>query len=105
METMFPTRTSDGKVVVVEAATGQRFARWPVDVRELLERGGWTLAELTPDDAAVARATAASAPSVLAPVAPQVTPLGQPVIALGATPAVASTPTVTATRESRGGRR
>ena len=35
-------RTQDGKVVLYDASTGERFARWPIDAREMLATGAYT---------------------------------------------------------------
>lgn len=39
---MTAPRTS-GKVVLHHAETGEQIERWPVDAREILARGGWSL--------------------------------------------------------------
>jgi len=39
---MTAPRTS-GKVVLHNAETGEQVERWPVDAREMLSRGGWSL--------------------------------------------------------------
>ena len=39
---MTPTRTPDGKVVLYHAETGERFVRFPVDARAMLQTGAYT---------------------------------------------------------------
>lgn len=36
-------RTSGAKIALYNVETGQRTERWPVDAREMLARGGWSL--------------------------------------------------------------
>lgn len=57
-----PTRTPEGKVVVVECATGYRFERWPVDARDMIESGCYIAAEDVPADTHSDAAQTADAP-------------------------------------------
>lgn len=40
---MATSRTSGTKVALFHIETGQRIERWPVDAREILQRGGYAL--------------------------------------------------------------
>jgi hypothetical protein len=82
-------RTPEGKVVLFRTSTGDRFERWPVDARDMLASGDYTLGEPSAPPVATAP-VAASAPVTLAgaptqnPVAPSLPPeveavIGKPV--------------------------
>lgn len=39
----FPERTSEGKVALYRVSDGQRFVRWPIDARDMLASGSYTV--------------------------------------------------------------
>jgi hypothetical protein len=81
-------RTPEGKVVLFRTSTGDRFERWPVDARDMLASGDYTLGE--PSALPAPAPVAAAAPVTLTgtptqnPVAPSLPPeveavIGKPV--------------------------
>jgi hypothetical protein len=60
---MTPDRTSEGKWVLYQCATGKRLERWPVDARAMLASGDYTA---DPSNGQVPAATVAAAPEALA---------------------------------------
>lgn len=70
-----PTTTAHaGQVVLYDRATGQRLERWPVDARELLATGGFTVD--TPNPEASPHAT--PVPPVVEPLVVETVPFPTP---------------------------
>ncbi len=86
-------KLANGKVELFDTATGQRVERWPVDARDMLLLGGWSLTVPT-DDVAVESNEANAEPTETAAemIARQVSPTGAPlVVSREASPAEALT--------------
>ena len=77
---MTPTRTPDGKVEVFHVETGERFVRYPVDARAMLQTGAYTT------EPPVAMSASVDAPAVgssdVASLAPSagVLPMGEGIV-------------------------
>ncbi len=102
------SRTSNGKVVLYHASTGERFERWPVDAREMLATGAYTTdtPDAAPDAAAVSVAESGeqiAGPADLPTAGGAMSPTGAPLVvgkAVGVAAPV-SLPTSSAARQRR----
>ncbi len=97
-------RTPEGKVVLVNCATGQRVERWPVDARGMIASGDFTA---DTHEAASAQAATVGSPAPITPAAPdspdapKLHPLGGPVVATHSRDAEPGKPVEIPTKRTR----